>query len=281
MKIIKSISDFRKNLSQTKKTGSIISFVPTMGFLHEGHLNLVRFAKQNSHVCVVSIFVNPTQFSPNEDLNQYPRDEARDLHLLEKEKCDFVFIPSIEEIYGYNYQTFVSVKNYSQLLEGEFRPTHFEGVATIVLKLFNIVQPNFAVFGQKDAQQVFIVKKMVKDLNLPVEIKVQPIIREADGLAMSSRNIYLSSNERKEALVINQALHTAKALSETGEKSVKILKNKAIEIISQSRIAQLDYVEVVDVETFEKVDKVEFPNTVYMLAAARFGKTRLIDNIIL
>ncbi len=281
MNITNSISDLRKVLTHLKKTGGVISFVPTMGFHHEGHLSLVRFAKQNSDYCVVSIFVNPTQFSPNEDLSRYPRDEARDLNLLEKEKCDFVFNPSVEEVYGINYQTFVSVKNYSQLLEGKFRPTHFEGVATIVLKLFNIVQPNFAVFGQKDAQQVFIIKKMVKDLNLPIEIKVQPIIREADGLAMSSRNIYLSPSERKEALVLNQALHTAKSLTETGERSVMSLKDKAMEIIARSGIAKLDYVEVVDIGTFEKIDRIDTPNTAYMLAAARFGTTRLIDNIIL
>jgi pantoate--beta-alanine ligase len=281
MKVFRIIPPLNQHLSHLKRSEKIISLVPTMGYLHEGHLSLVRFAKEKSDVCVVSIFVNPTQFAPDEDFDRYPRDEGRDLKLLENEKCDCVFIPPAQEIYGDNYQTFVQVRKYSQLLEGAFRPEHFEGVTTIVLKLFNIVQPNFAVFGQKDAQQAFIIKKMVNDLNLPIEIKIQPIIREADGLAISSRNIYLSSEERKEALVLNQALHTAKALVDTGKRTAAFLINKAKRIISQSKIARIDYIEVVDIETFERIETITKPNSAYMLIAARFGKTRLIDNSIL
>ncbi len=281
MKVFRAIDEVRGYLNRKKMEGRIISFVPTMGYLHEGHLSLVRFAKANSDVCAVSIFVNPAQFAPNEDFNRYPRDEARDLNLLEKENCDLVFIPSADEMYDNDHQTYVHVRKYSQVLEGAVRPTHFEGVATVVLKLFNIIQPHFAVFGQKDAQQAFIIKKMVKELNLPVEIKIRPIIREADGLAMSSRNVYLSSEERKSALVLNQALHTAKALVETGERNVAHLIGKAKEIIYQSKIAQLDYVEVVDIEIFERIETITKPNSAYMLVAARFGKTRLIDNVVL
>lgn len=281
MKVFRAIDEVRGYLNRKKVEGRIISFVPTMGYLHEGHLSLVRFAKANSDVCAVSIFVNPTQFAPNEDFNRYPRDEERDLKLLENENCDLVFLPSADEMYGNDYQTYVHVRKYSQVLEGAVRPAHFEGVTTVVLKLFNIIQPHFAVFGQKDAQQAFIIKKMVRDLNLSIEIKIQPIIREADGLAMSSRNVYLSLEERKSALVLNQALHTAKALVETGERNVSFLIDKAKEIISQSKIARLDYVEVVDIETFERIETITKPNSSYMLIAARFGKTRLIDNVVL
>lgn len=281
MNIFRTIDEIREHINPQKMCGNIISLVPTMGYLHEGHLSLVRFAKANSDVCVVSIFVNPTQFAANEDFNRYPRSEERDIHLLENENCDLVFIPTTDELYSNDYQTYIQVRKYSQMLEGAVRPTHFEGVTTVVLKLFNIIQPNFAVFGQKDAQQVFIIKKMVRDLNLPIEIKIQPIIREADGLAMSSRNIYLSPEERKEALILNQTLHTVKALVETGERDVSHLINKAKEIVSQSKIAQLDYVKVVDIETFEKIETLIKPNFAYMLIAARLGKTRLIDNVVL
>jgi len=280
MNIFRTIDEIREHINPQKMCGNIISLVPTMGYLHEGHLSLVRFAKANSDICAASIFINPAQFAPNEDFNRYPQDEERDLKLLENENCDLVFIPAADEIYGNNHQTYVQVRKHSQVLEGAFRPTHFEGVTTVVLKLFNIIQPHFAVFGQKDAQQAFIIKKMVRDLNLSIEIKIQPIIREADGLAMSSRNVYLNLEERKSALILNQALHTAKALVETGERNVDRLINKAKEIISQSKIARLDYVEVVDVETFEKIETITEPNSVYMLIAARFGKTRLIDNVV-
>lgn len=178
---------------------------------------------------MVSIFVNPTQFGPNEDFNRYPRDEKRDLELLEKENVEIVFVPTTNEIYGEDYQTYVKVKKYSEILEGEFRPTHFEGVTTIVLKLFNIIQPDFAVFGQKDAQQAFIIQKMVKDLNIPIRIDVQPIVREADGLAMSSRNVYLNPEERKQALALYKGIQLAEKLLNDGERNpLKIINEVKI-----------------------------------------------------
>lgn len=281
MKVCRTINDLRDELKTYRQQQNIISFVPTMGYLHEGHLSLVRYAKNNSDICVVSIFVNPTQFSPNEDFTQYPRDEKRDLSLLEKENCDFVFIPEVNEIYGEDYQTYVKVKKYCDILEGEFRPTHFEGVTTIVLKLFNIVQPNFSVFGQKDAQQAFIIQKMVNDLNIPVRIDVLPVVREKDGLAMSSRNVYLNEEERKQALSLFQGIQFAESLFHKGERSAKILKEKVKEIISSYPLTKIDYVEIVNKKNFEEVEYLKDGEKFYLLLAVRIGKVRLIDNTIL
>lgn len=281
MKVFRTINELRKELNELKFQGKVISFVPTMGYLHEGHLSLVRYAKQNSDFCVVSIFVNPAQFGPNEDFNRYPRDEQRDLNFLEKEKCDFVFIPSAKEMYGENYQTYVKVKKYSEILEGEFRPTHFEGVTTVVIKLFNIVQPNFAVFGQKDAQQAFIIQKMVDDLNIPIRIDVLPIVREGDGLAMSSRNVYLNEEERKQALCLYNGIKLAEDLFSEGEKSAKVLIEQVKNLISQYPLAKIDYVEIVNKKDFEKVDFLMEGEDYYLLLAVRIGNTRLIDNTIL
>lgn len=281
MKVYRLISEIRNSIKQFKDERKIISFVPTMGYLHEGHLSLVRYAKKNSDVCVVSIFVNPTQFGPNEDFNRYPRDEKRDLDLLEKENCDLVFIPSAEEMYGTDYQTFVKVKKYSDILEGEFRPTHFEGVTTVVLKLFNIVQADFAVFGQKDAQQAFIIQKMVNDLNIPIRIDVLPIVRESDGLAMSSRNVYLNEDERKQALSLFQGIQLAEKLFKDGERNTKRIIQEVKKIINQYPLAKIDYVEIVDRNTFLKVDDLKKGNSYYLLLAVRVGNTRLIDNTIL
>lgn len=281
MKVYRLISEIRNSIKQFKEERKIISFVPTMGYLHEGHLSLVRYAKKNSDVCVVSIFVNPTQFGPNEDFNRYPRDEKRDLDLLEKENCDLVFIPSAEEMYGTDYQTFVKVKKYSDILEGEFRPTHFEGVTTVVLKLFNIVQADFAVFGQKDAQQAFIIQKMVNDLNIPIRIDVLPIVRESDGLAMSSRNVYLNEDERKQALSLFQGIQLAEKLFKDGERNTKRIIQEVKKIINQYPLAKIDYVEIVDRNTFLKVDDLKKGNSYYLLLAVRVGNTRLIDNTIL
>ncbi|MEM3373398.1 MAG: pantoate--beta-alanine ligase [Candidatus Anstonellales archaeon] len=281
MKVFRTINEIREELKIFRKDGKIISFVPTMGYLHEGHLSLVRYAKKNSDVSVVSIFVNPTQFGPNEDFNRYPRNEMRDLELLEKEKVDFVFIPTAEEMYDDNYQTFVKVRKYSDILEGEFRPTHFEGVTTVVLKLFNIVQPDFAVFGQKDAQQAFIIQKMVNDLNIPIRIDVLPIVRESDGLAMSSRNVYLNSEERKQALALFQGIQLAEKLFKEGERNAQRIIQEVKKIINQYPLAKIDYVEIVDRNTFSKVDDLKKGNSYYLLLAVRVGNTRLIDNTIL
>ncbi len=281
MKVLRTVKEIRENLNDLRKEDKVISFVPTMGYLHEGHLSLIKYAKKNSDVCVVSIFVNPTQFGPNEDFNRYPRDEKRDLSLLESESCDFVFIPSSEEMYGNDYQTFVKVKKYSEILEGEFRPTHFEGVTTVVLKLFNIIQPNFAVFGQKDAQQAFIIKKMVNDLNIPVRIDVLPIVREVDGLAMSSRNVYLNEEERKQALALYKSIILAENLYKKGERNpIKIIQ-KVKELLSEYPLLKIDYVEIVDMETFDKANNMIDQKKYYLLLAVRAGNTRLIDNTIL
>ncbi len=281
MKILRKIKEVREELNSYRKAEKKISFVPTMGFLHEGHLSLIRYAKQNSEICVVSIFVNPTQFGPTEDFNRYPRDEERDLRLLEKEGCDVVFIPDVKEMYPDDYQTYVKVKKYSELLEGEFRPTHFEGVTTIVLKLFNIVQPDFAVFGQKDAQQAFIIQKMVDDLNIPIRIDVLPIVREPDGLAMSSRNVYLNEEERKQALCLYKGLKLGEKLFKEGEKEAVKIKEAVKNLIVQYSLARVDYVEIVDKDTFNRVEKLESGRFYYLLLAVRIGNTRLIDNIIL
>ncbi|NPV12458.1 MAG: pantoate--beta-alanine ligase [Ignavibacteria bacterium] len=281
MKVLRTIGELRNELRDLKLQKKIISFVPTMGYLHEGHLSLVGYAKQNSDFCVVSIFVNPTQFAPNEDFNRYPRDEQRDLSLLEKEKCDFVFIPSAQEMYGENYQTYVKVRKYSEILEGEFRPTHFEGVTTVVIKLFNIVQPDFAVFGQKDAQQAFIIQKMVNDLNIPIRVDVLPIVREVDGLAMSSRNVYLLGEERNQALCLYKGIQLAEKLFNEGERSAKVLIEKVKNLINQFSLAKIDYVEIVEKESFEKADLLKEGNEYYLLLAVRIGNTRLIDNTIL
>lgn len=281
MKVYRSISELRKELQILRKQNKVISFVPTMGYLHEGHLELVRFAKKNSDLCVVSIFVNPAQFGPNEDFNRYPRDEKRDLKLLDSEKCDFVFIPSIEEMYGSDYQTYVKVRKFSEILEGEFRPTHFEGVTTIVLKLFNIVQPDFAVFGQKDAQQAFIIQKMIDDLNVPIKIYVRPIVRESDGLAMSSRNVYLNEEERKQAVALYKSIQLAERLLREGERSSERIIEEIKKLISQYSLLKIDYVEIVNKNSFTKTNEIKEGNSYYLLLAVRIGKTRLIDNSIL
>jgi len=281
MKVCRTISELRNELKILREQNKVISFVPTMGYLHEGHLSLVRFAKNNSNICVVSIFVNPTQFGPNEDFNRYPRDEQRDLELLKNEKCDFVFIPSSDEMYGKDYQTFVNVKKYSQILEGEFRPGHFEGVTTVVLKLFNIVQPDFAVFGQKDAQQAFIIKKMVDDLNVPVRIEVLPIVREKDGLAMSSRNVYLNAEERKQALALYNSIQLAEKFLKEGERNSDRIIEEIKKLMLQYPLIKIDYVEIVDKNTFTKTKEIEKDKSYYLLLAVRIGATRLIDNTIL
>jgi len=281
MKIFRTIKELRSELTELRHQRKLISFVPTMGYLHDGHLSLVRYAKQNSDFCVVSIFVNPTQFGPNEDFNRYPRDEERDLDLLKKENCDFVFIPSAQEMYGQDYQTYVKVKKYSDILEGEFRPTHFEGVTTVVMKLFNIVQPDFAVFGQKDAQQAFIIQKMVDDLNIPIRIDVLPVVRENDGLAMSSRNVYLNDEERKQALCLYNGIKLAEKLFNDGERSAKVLIENVRNFISQYPLAKIDYVEIVNTKNFEQEEFLQKGEEYYLLLAVRIGNTRLIDNTIL
>jgi len=249
-----------------------------MGFLHEGHLSLIRQSKKTCDVTIVSIFVNPTQFGPSEDFNSYPRDVQRDNKLLENEGVDFLFLPSTEEIYPKNFQTYVNVEYVTKKLEGEFRPTHFRGVATVVMILFNCIQPDYAFFGQKDAQQLAVIKQMVKDLKLDIKIIGCPIVRESDGLAMSSRNVYLSPLERKEALVLYRSLELARELIESGERRVNVILSDMTELFSKIPSANLDYIKIVEADTFEIIDELEKGKEYFVLIACKIGKTRLIDN---
>ena len=250
-----------------------------MGYLHEGHLSLVRESKKICDITIVSIFVNPTQFAPSEDLESYPRDIEMDKKLLENEKVDYLFLPVNDEIYPKNFQTYVNVEYVAQKLEGEFRPTHFRGVATVVLILLNCVQPDHAYLGQKDAQQTAVIKQMVKDLKLNVKINECPIIRDSDGLALSSRNVYLSFIERKEALVLHQSLELAKKIISSSERRVNVILSDMTELFSKVPSANLDYIKIVEADSFDLVDEIVNGKEYYVLIACKIGKTRLIDNI--
>lgn len=259
-------------------TGSV-GFVPTMGYLHEGHLSLVKQAKAENTSVVVSIFVNPTQFGPKEDFKTYPRDIERDLALLRVANTDIVFMPSNEEMYPAGFNSWVEIHQLTDHLEGKNRPGHFKGVTTVVAKLFNIVEPTKAYFGQKDAQQALVIQKMASDLNMNLEIVVLPTARESDGLAMSSRNTYLNPQERKAATVLFQALTKAQQMREKGERKAGQLRREMTSLINKESLAIIDYVSVADAQTLEELDDIDSPALVSM--AVRIGRTRLIDNIIL
>ena len=262
-----------------RREGKHIGFVPTMGALHEGHLSLVRAANSQCDMVVVSIFVNPTQFGPNEDFAKYPRTFERDCKLLEQEGVDLVFAPSVEEMYPQGAVTYVTVEGMSDKLCGRSRPGHFRGVATVVSKLFHIVEPDLAFFGQKDAAQVAIIKRMVRDLSMPVAIVVCPIVREPDGLAMSSRNAYLTPEQRKQALVLSRALRRVQQVFDRGERNAAKLIGAGKQVITEESSVRLDYLEIVDPET---LDCVEVARSKTLVALAAFvGTTRLIDNVIL
>ncbi|MFZ5516744.1 MAG: pantoate--beta-alanine ligase [Candidatus Zhuqueibacterota bacterium] len=279
MKIINSISEMQRLADTLHQDGKIIGLVPTMGYLHEGHLSLVREAKQRCDVAVMSIFVNPTQFSPHEDLEAYPRDMDRDVELAKTVGCDIVFHPQSSEIYPEGYLTYVQVEKITRLLCGKSRPTHFRGVTTIVAKLFNIVKPHIAVFGQKDAQQALVIRRMVDDLNFDIEIVVAPIVRERDGLAMSSRNTYLSAGQRNQAVALSQALFIAKEEIEEGERDSAALKKIIRNRLSQLPEGEIDYIEIVDTGNLRPVKKLS--GEVLVALAVKIGKTRLIDNFII
>jgi pantoate--beta-alanine ligase len=259
--------------------GGRVGFVPTMGALHEGHLSLVRAAKAQCNTVVVSLFVNPTQFGPTEDLARYPRPFERDRDLLEKEGVAILFAPSVEEMYPAGELTRVNVEGLSEKLDGRSRPGHFRGVMTIVSKLFHIIEPDVAFFGQKDAAQAAVIRRMVRDLNFPVEIVICPIVREPDGLAMSSRNAYLNHDERQSALVLHRSLMRVEDEFRAGEKSVGTLIASAAEVIAQEPRVRLDYFEIVDPDTLDPVQQLEHP--ALAAVAAYVGTTRLIDNLIL
>jgi len=277
MQTVNTILELNKIISEQKEKGKLIGFVPTMGFLHQGHLSLMKASKVKTDFTVVSIFVNPTQFGPKEDLATYPRDLIRDQALCESVGVDLIFAPEVSEMYPGGYSTYVDCEgNITKQLCGASRPSHFKGVTSVVAKLFNIVQPNFAFFGQKDAQQVAIIEKMVRELNFPVEIIPCSIIREEDGLAMSSRNTYLNVTERSEALVLHKALLEAKVSIEEGETNSEVLKRRMTDIITSSQSAVIDYVQIVDTKSLESIETIE--NEFLIALAVKFGNTRLIDN---
>jgi pantoate--beta-alanine ligase len=274
MQVVEPIFEIR---ALRQKISGKLGFVPTMGYLHEGHLALVKQARIENSAVIVSIYVNPTQFGPREDFGTYPRDLNRDLELLKEGGVDIVFVPSDDEMYSHEFSTWVDVKGVSERLEGAFRKGHFRGVATIVAKLFNIVQPTTAYFGQKDAQQAVVIKRMVADLNMEIEIVVVPTVRESDGLAMSSRNIYLSPEERKAAAVLFRALTLARQLRLGGEKDTGKIRHQMTSLIQKEPLAQIDYVSIADAETLEELDLID--HRALASLAVRIGKTRLIDNM--
>jgi len=279
MKICKTIDDMRAASRRTHLENRTLGFVPTMGALHEGHLSLVRAAKSKCDVVAVSIFVNPLQFGPSEDLAKYPRTFERDVALLEREAVDILFAPAPEEMYPAGAVTCVTVEGLSEKLCGRSRPGHFRGVTTVVAKLFNIVQPDFAFFGQKDAAQATIIRRMARDLNFPVEIVVCPIVREPDGLAMSSRNAYLSPQERRSALVLSRSLKEISNLFDQGERSAIKLIAAGKQVLSLDPAVRLDYLEIVEPATLDPVQELTSPALVAV--AAFVGNTRLIDNVLL
>ena len=275
--------ELRQVIDSRKKTGSSIGFVPTMGALHEGHLSLVRKAKEQCDCVVVSIFVNPTQFGPQEDFSQYPRTLDADCELLRRENVDFVFAPPVDAMYPKGFETSVDVGSIAGPLEGRFRPGHFRGVATVVLKLFNMVQPDAAFFGQKDFQQVRVIQKMVADLDVPVRVVVCPTVRESDGLAMSSRNRYLSPSQREDALALYRSLtKAAERIRSEDHVELAEVRREMERMILEVENAGIDYISIVDPETLEEIHSLENrPGRIVILLAVRMGTTRLIDNIVL
>lgn len=278
MLIFSTIEEIKKYINKEKALGKTVGLVPTMGYLHKGHQSLIKQAKNENDIVVVSIFVNPTQFGIGEDFEKYPRDITNDQLLAENTGADLIFAPSINEMYPKGYQTYVEVNQLTQTLCGKSRPTHFKGVTTIVNKLFNIINPDKAYFGQKDAQQVIVIKRMVNDLNMNTEIVVCPIVREADGLAISSRNIYLSKKAREQATVLASSLIYAKELIYKGERGSEIIKNQIIELIKEKPLAKIDYVSIVDIETLSDIEQID--GSILIALAVKFEETRLIDNTI-
>lgn len=278
MKIIRSIkkmAEFSKAVRHKNKT---IGFVPTMGYLHDGHLFLVKQARKDTDVVVMSIFVNPTQFSPQEDFKKYPRNLRRDIKLAKTAGVDVIFYPQALDMYPKKYRSYINVETLGDVLCGKSRPGHFRGVTTVVTKLFNIVQPDIAYFGGKDAQQALIIKRMTEDLNMPLKIKVMPIIREKDGLAMSSRNIYLNEMERKDAVVLSQALKLVRHLIKQKIRKSSYVIKKMRELILKKKTAKIDYIAIVDLDNLRPVKKIK--DKVLIALAVWIGKTRLIDNFV-
>lgn len=279
MKVYRSIRSLKKHIHEIKKRHKTIGLVPTMGFLHEGHMSLIRKARQDTDCVIVSIFVNPAQFGPKEDFRKYPRDLKNDLGLCEKVGADIIFTPKPKDMYPDSYSTYVDVERITRGLCGASRPGHFRGVATVVMKLFNITAPDIAYFGQKDCQQAVVIKKMAEDLNMNVRIKVMPVVREKDGLAMSSRNVYLNPEERVQARSIYKSLKLAKELFDNGEKDAGKIINKMKRIVERQPEAKIGYIKIVDTKNLSCIKKISGKALVAIAVWA--GKTRLIDNIIL
>jgi len=279
MKLIRDPRQMHLFSAKARRAGRTIGLVPTMGYLHEGHLSLAHRARRDMDITVMSIFVNPAQFGPKEDLKKYPRDLKHDMKLAKDAGVDAIFYPSTEAMYPDGYKTYVGVRELSDILCGRSRPGHFTGVTTVVVKLFNIVECDVVYFGQKDAQQALIIKKMAADLNMPLKIKVMPIIREKDGLAMSSRNKYLSPGERRDAAVLHKALLLAKSLIRRGRKAPAYLVSRMKDLIRKKKSARIDYIDIVDARDLSPVKSIK--GKVLILLAVWIGKTRLIDNIII
>ena len=278
MQIVEKIKEVRHQVKEWKKQGLTIGFVPTMGYLHEGHGSLIKRAKEECDRVVVSIFVNPMQFGVNEDLDSYPRDLEADAKLCESIGVDLIFHPEVEEMYTDGFCSFVDMNGLTKELCGKSRPVHFRGVCTVVNKLFNIVTPDKAFFGQKDAQQLAVIRRMVKDLSMDIEIVGCPIIREEDGLAKSSRNTYLNEEERRAALILSKSIFLGKQMAEEGVTDAQEIIDAMTETISEEPLARIDYVEIVNMDTIEKIRRLE--GTVLVAIAVYIGKTRLIDNFI-
>jgi pantoate--beta-alanine ligase len=274
METVNTIPDIR---ALRQKLNGTVGFVPTMGHLHEGHLALVKRARMENSAIIVSIYVNPAQFGLSKDFASYPRDLNRDLELLRREGVDIIFVPSDDEMYPPEFSSWIDVRKITERLEGASRPGHFRGVATVVTKLFNVVQPSRAYFGQKDAQQVVVVKRMVADLNMGIEIVVVPTVRESDGLAMSSRNIYLGPGERQAATILFKALTLARQLWRGAEKNAEKIRRQMTSLIQKEPLAQIDYISIADAETLEELNLIDRPALASL--AVRIGRTRLLDNM--
>lgn len=280
MEIIKSVETLKQVVQKAHRSGQSIGFVPTMGYLHNGHLELIRQADRENNLCIVSIFVNPLQFGPGEDYEKYPRDIQADTEEAESAGCDIMFVPEADQLYPANFSSFVEVEGLTGVLCGASRPGHFKGVTTVVAKLFHIVTPTRAYFGQKDAQQALVIQKMVNDLNMNLEVVVVPTVRENDGLAMSSRNAYLSVSERTAATILYKSLCQSKVLIQAGERSPDKIRNLILEKLGQEPLAKVDYVEVVDAATLQNFEQV-LGKRVLIALAVRIGNTRLIDNLLM
>jgi pantoate--beta-alanine ligase len=277
MNTVRKIKEMKSVVRDVRSLGKNVGFVPTMGYLHEGHLSLVQASLQSADCTVVSIFVNPAQFGPKEDFKEYPRDFARDSRLLEKLGVDLLFCPDYTEMYPPDYKTYIEVESLQDKLCGPSRPGHFRGVCTVVLKLFNIVQPDVAFFGQKDAQQAIVLKRMVSDLNLAVRVEVMPTVREEDGLALSSRNVYLDPEQRQAAICLSRSLNEAAEMIQSGERRTDPLMDRMREIIDREDLAKLDYIAIVDTSSLEPLKEIK--KEALIALAVFFGSVRLIDNM--